>query len=122
MANNPADIQIRTGALRDFAGASQLDIDVESIAQLPAEAGQGRSHPMMQEGTAFHQAHKQAAEVVVAQFEAIRQGHYGYRDGANRIGDTYVTNQHDVVQTQRAVDPFTTAPTTVPVDDRTLQA
>lgn len=121
MAKDPADIQIRTGALRDFAGASQLDIDVESIAQLPDQAGQGRSHPLMQEGTAFHQAHKQSAEVVVRQFEAIRQGHYGYRDGANRIGDKYVTNQHEVVQTQRTVDPFTTAPASAP-NDQTLQA
>jgi hypothetical protein len=121
MANNQADIQVRTGALRDFAGDSQLDIDVESIAQLPAEAAKGRSHQMMQEGTAFHQAHKQAAEVVVRQFEAIRKGQYGYRDGANRIGDTYVTNQHEVVQAQQAVDRFSANPASASTD-QTLQA
>lgn len=121
MANHQADIQVRTGALRDFAGDSQLDIDVESIAELPAEAAKGRSHPLMQEGTAFHQAHKQAAEAVVRQFEAIRQGNYGYRDGANRIGDTYVTNQHEVVQAQRAVDAFSTASASA-ATDQTLQA
>lgn len=111
-----ADIQIRTGALRDFAGAP-LDIDVESITQLPATAASGRSHPQMVEGTAFHQAHTQAAEQIVKQFQVIRQGNYGYRTGANQIGDKYVTTEHDVVHAQQAVPPFTSAPT-----DQTLQA
>jgi hypothetical protein len=105
-----ADIQVRTGALRDFAGASQVDIDVESITQLPQQAGQGKSHPLMQEGTAFHQAHTQVAELIVRQFQTIRQGNYGYRDGANRIGDTYVTTDYEVTDTQRSVTPFDSAP------------
>lgn len=112
-----ADIHVRTGALREFAGASEVDIDVESIVQLPVEAGKGRSHALMTEGLAFHKVHSQAATLVVRQFEAIRQGNYGYRTGANQIGDKYVTTEHDVVRTQQAVDPFAAAS-----NEQTLQA
>lgn len=102
------DIQLRTGALADFAGNNQLDIDVESIRQLPAVAGQGKS--LMQEGTDFHTAHKQAGDAVVAQFEAIQRGQYGIRERAEASREIYVTGEARSTQAQLSVEPFTTAP------------
>jgi hypothetical protein len=99
-----ADIHLRTGALRDFAGNNQLDIDVESIRQLPAVAGQGKS--LMEEGTAFHGANTKAGEAIVTQFENIRRLQYGIRDRAEQARTIYVTGEHKITQRQQSVEPF----------------
>ena len=104
MADSP-DIGVRTTGLRDFAGDSNVDIDADSIISQAAGAGHGSSQ--MDEGSAFFTANLQALTSMGEHLKTVQQGHYGLRQGANRIADTFTSTEDAVVAAQSSVTPYT---------------
>ena len=97
-----ADIAIRTTGLRDFAGDSNVDLDVASVG-----AGSGTGSSQMDEGTAFFAANQQALATMTEHLTTMQLGQYGLRTGANQMADTFVSTENAVAAAQRSVTPYT---------------
>lgn len=86
-----ADIDINPSALTDFAGNSQLDLDVDSLQGLAKTASNGQSQ--LPEGNELFTAQRTSVEQVMAFLALAKQGNQAYRDGATAIASLYTTSE-----------------------------